>query len=226
MSKRRTSETDRPTSSPASEGGATPCASLAYQTTLPFGPDRAHASHSASSDAGEAPTTSGTCGLSGIASSQSADLQSCLASRLRARLGGDGLGVYVMTWKRQAMPSGLPSCRLQASALRTLGTESTGVRRGWGTPTASQPGGCWTALLDRKRRMSERGIAQGVSVTQLAHQIRSIGQTESGGLSVGTDSYALPSPEFTCWLMGVPLHWLNCAPSATPSFRSSRRRSS
>lgn len=75
--------------------------------------------------------TSGTCGLRGTGSSASADLQSSLESRLRARLSILGSTLYTLIWKRWTTPSGVSRFRLRASAPRTSGTGRTG----WPTPT-------------------------------------------------------------------------------------------
>lgn len=77
--------------------------------------------------------TSGIYGLRGIGSSSSADLQSCLESRLRARLLTTGSTLYKLTWKPWTTPSGLSRSRLRASVPRTSGTGSTG----WPTPSAT-----------------------------------------------------------------------------------------
>ena len=75
--------------------------------------------------------TSGTCGLPGFTSSESASLQSFLESRLRARTQSLGSTLFKMTWKTWPMPSGRSRSRLRASALRTSATERTG----WPTTT-------------------------------------------------------------------------------------------
>lgn len=75
--------------------------------------------------------TSGTSGLRGTGSSASADLQSSLENRLRARLSSLGSTLYTLTWKRWITPSGVSRFRLRASAPRT----SAIGRTGWPTPT-------------------------------------------------------------------------------------------
>ena len=74
--------------------------------------------------------TSGTSGLRGTGSSASANLQSSLESRLRARLSILGSTLYTLTWKRWITPSGASRFRLRASVLRTSETGRTG----WPTP--------------------------------------------------------------------------------------------
>jgi hypothetical protein len=50
------------------------------------------------------------------------------------------------------------------------------------------------------------------------------GMTLSGS-PAQTESKGQLNPAFSLWLMGYPKEWLNYAPSATPSFRKSRRSS-
>ena len=102
-----------------------------------FGPAHAPASHSAAPANAEDSTTNATCGPCSTGSSQSAALQSSLASRLRARMGSYGSVLYALTWKDRATQSGPPICALRASGLRTSGSDSFGGLFGWPTPCAS-----------------------------------------------------------------------------------------
>lgn len=76
--------------------------------------------------------TSGISGRPGSTSSRSADLQSSLASRLRARLGTDGSTLFRQTWRDKATPSGIAYSAHTASAHRTSGSDSGS----WPTPTS------------------------------------------------------------------------------------------
>jgi len=117
-------------SSPASADGPMPCGSPDGPTTGPSGPDHARVSRSRSRGSAKAPTTSATSGQSFDASSPSATLQRCLASRLQAVMAGAGSPLYALTWKDWDMPSGPPICALRGSARRISDSGSTG----WPTP--------------------------------------------------------------------------------------------
>ena len=127
----------RPISSPVSASGPTRCAPLVGMTAAPSGPGPAPASPSAPLAEGLAPPTSGICGQSSTASSQSAALQSSLESRLRARLDAHGSTLFGLTWKPWDMLSGRPILARRASALRT----SASGCGGWPTPRTSDTNG-------------------------------------------------------------------------------------
>ena len=75
--------------------------------------------------------TSGTCGQPSTTSSASANLQSSLENKLRAKTQTLGSTLYTLTWKPWVTPSGRSRSRLRASARRTSATDFTG----WPTPT-------------------------------------------------------------------------------------------
>jgi len=112
--------------------GRLPCAEPAGLTTDQSGPAPAHASLSARQAKKAGLMTSGTCGPLSIGSLNSANLESLLVSRLRAKLLNLGSTLYKQTWKPWIMPSGLSRSRLRASVLRT----SEIARTGWVTPTS------------------------------------------------------------------------------------------
>ena len=76
--------------------------------------------------------TSATSGPLFTVSSPSAGLQSCLESRLRARLDVNGSPEFGLTWRPVDMPAGPPLFRLAPSGRRTGGSGFTG----WPTPKA------------------------------------------------------------------------------------------
>ena len=129
-------DTPNATSSPASACGPTPCGEPAGQTIGRSGRDLARASLSARQAKEMGLLTSGTFGRSGTISSESARLQSSLASRLQARTGSVGSTLYKLTWKERATPQGRPIFALRASARRTSDKGSGLSRNGWVTPSA------------------------------------------------------------------------------------------
>lgn len=123
---------DAAISSEASEGGNLPSNLPDGRKGSPSGRDPAPASPSAAQAALVEFSTRGTCGPLFEGSSPSADLQWSLESRLRAALDVHGSPEYALTWSHWDMPSGLPICRLRASARRTSDSGSSG----WPTPNA------------------------------------------------------------------------------------------
>ena len=134
---RTSTATPSATSSPVSASGPTPSVSPDGPTTGPSGPAPAPVNPSAPPERAKASTTTGTSGLSSTASSQSADLQSSLESRLRARTASAGSTLYTLTWKHRATPSGRQICALRASAPRTSASASGLSESGWPTPRST-----------------------------------------------------------------------------------------
>ena len=124
-------------SSPASADGPTPCDSPAGPTTVLCGRDLALASPSVLPEKAEPPPTNDICGPPSTVSSHTLALQSSLASRLHRRLDCNGSMLFKLIWKTQAMPSGLPICRLRASARRTSDKDSSG----WPSPLVNDAKG-------------------------------------------------------------------------------------
>lgn len=144
-----TSETTRnATFSPESECGVLCFDALGGMTLAEYGQALAPANLSPRQARGLGLMTSGICGPTSIGSSSSADLQSCLESRLRARLSTLGSTLYKLTWKPWVTPSGQSRFRLRASVRRTSATDSTG----WPTPTA--------ALANKGVRTFEGGLLE------------------------------------------------------------------
>lgn len=81
--------------------------------------------------------TQDTFGQASPGSSASANLQSSLESRLRAKLSNLGSTLYTLTWKPWVTPSGQSRFRLRASVRRTSETDSSG----WLSPAASDGNG-------------------------------------------------------------------------------------
>ena len=122
------------TSLQALEDGNLPC-SLPGGETSPSGPGAVHVSRFRARDSEKAMPTNDTSGPLFTASSPSASLQRCLASKLQARMAENGSPLYALIWSDWDMPAGVPICRLRASALRT----SDSGCGGWPTPMAGSP---------------------------------------------------------------------------------------
>lgn len=120
------------TSSPESGCGALRFAELGGMTLAEYGQALAPANPSPRQARELGLMTSGIYGPTSIGSSNSADLQSSLESRLQARLSILGSTLYKLTWKPWVTPSGLSRFRLRASVRRISETDSTG----WPTPMA------------------------------------------------------------------------------------------
>lgn len=151
-------------SSPASAGGPTPLSSQVGTQRDLFGQPLAPVSRSARPGSGKAKRTPGISGPCCWGSSASATLQRSLANRLLQTTDTDGSPEYVMTWKRRAMPSGAPICRLAARARRTSEADCSG----WPTPLADHANGTPERFLERKRESVARtGRSMGICLSDL-----------------------------------------------------------
>jgi hypothetical protein len=150
------------TFSPASADGPTPLTLPDGRVIDPCGLALALASLSARQVKALGLKTSGIYGPPGSTSSRSADLQSSLESRLRARLSGLGSTLYTLTWKDWATPSAVSRFRQRGSAHRTSETGLTG----WPTPVAHE-----ARLGYQRRRGDTKGSQESlttVAVNMLA----------------------------------------------------------
>ena len=128
------------TFSQALEAGLTHCDWLDGRRIDRCGREVVHASHSVAPAKAEELTTNATYGPLFGGSSQDVNLQLCLESRLRRRMGEIGCPEYEVIWKRWDMRLGEPICALVAVARRTSGSGFTG----WRTPDHNQRGGAYT----------------------------------------------------------------------------------
>ena len=122
----------------ASADGASPCASPASPMISPCGPAVAPASHSAPPASRWAARIRAIYGRRSDALSTAGVLQSCLASRLQARLGVNGSPEYLLTWKQWAIRRQAPICALRASARQSSDKDCGFLLSGWTTPIASE----------------------------------------------------------------------------------------
>ena len=136
------------------EVGRSLCGSPDGPTIDQRGPPHVPVSRFRALDSDKELPTSDTSGLLFLLSSPSYDLQSCLESRLRARLDVNGSPEFVLIWSHWDLPAGLPICRLRASGRPTSGSASTSLpstaadyfdpeqneqldAKGWPTPDAA-----------------------------------------------------------------------------------------
>ena len=119
-------------SSPGSGAGPSPCGGPDSKALPESGPAPVRVSRFRALASDRATPTSATFGPLFTASSPSADLQRCLASRLRALMDVNGSPEFALTWKDWDMPAGEPICALRASERRTGGKGCSG----WPTPMA------------------------------------------------------------------------------------------
>lgn len=100
------------------------------QTDL-FGQEVLPVSHSQQQESNQAKKTSDISGQCSLISSESANLQQSLVSKLQAQLDLDGLTIYKGTWKQKVTPQQRSYYQVVVSQPRTKGTGSSS----WPTPT-------------------------------------------------------------------------------------------
>jgi hypothetical protein len=127
----------RPTSSQVSACGHMLCGLRGGRTTCLYGQALALVSPLATRVSAAASTTHAISGLRGSSSSKSADLQSSLESRLRARTALLGSTLFTLTWKARVTPSQRRICALRASVRHTSDSACTS----WPTPMAADSTG-------------------------------------------------------------------------------------
>jgi hypothetical protein len=207
-------------SSPESVSGHTRFDSLDGLTIDLFGPVPVRANLSARQAKELGLMMSGTFGPLGHGSSASADLQSSLESRLRARTSILGSTLFKLTWKPWVTPSGVSRFRLRASVLRTSvtartswptpttrdhkdGSECANVPlnallgrvawlASWPTPTACEAGGTPEQFIARKHKSIAKGSKMGASLTDLSL----VAKLASWPTPCARDHFPAHSPEY------------------------------
>ena len=185
---------------PVLESGATRSALPVGQTLDLFGRDPAPANRSPALASSSGQPTSATCGPRGSGSSESADLQRSLASRLQILMPSGGSTLFRWTWKTQDTPLGRRISALLASALPVSGSDFSG----WQTPRARGDAGGTRWKHGKGKNLEDQARAFALS----------------RGLTVSEVAQLSLSPMFCRRLMGLPAAWDDCAPTG---IRSARR---
>jgi hypothetical protein len=203
------------TSSPELEDGLKLCDSPVGPTIAKYGPAVVRANLSARQARAMGLLTSGICGRHGSISSQSADLQLSLESRLMQQFDGIGSTLFTLTWRALATPSHRPFFQLRALALRNRDTDYSS----WPTPMAGTPA---------QRGYNEAGnndsSRKTVALCRAPIELPASGETPTGSTAQIANIGQL-SPAHSRWLMGYRPAWDDCGVMAMPSFRKLRRAS-
>jgi hypothetical protein len=198
--------TTNATSSRESADGRSRSDSLDGLMTNLSGLEAVHVSRFRAVDSQKAMPTNDTSGPLFTRSSPSASLQRSLENRLRAKTDVNGSLEYVLTWREQDMPSGLPICALRASARPKSANGFIGY------PTV---------------RAADRGPRNPVTAQK---KLTSDGRTRHHRIedlltALGT-RIGYPNPRFLSWMMGFPESWTSFGVTAMQSCRKSGRCSS
>lgn len=170
------------TFSQASECGATLLDLLTGPTIARCGPEAARANLSARQAKDLGLLTSGTYGLHGNISSESAALTSSLANRLRAKTDLLGSTLFKLTWKERVTPSGRAIPAQRASARPT----SDNASGSWPTPQARDHFPAHTPEYIAAKKAEGHGMQNLNDHVQLAHWPTAKASDGSGGRTTKT----------------------------------------
>jgi hypothetical protein len=199
--------TSAATSSPGSPGGITPSPSQDILQLSLFGLAPVPVNHSVPQEKAAGSQIPVISGQRGFGSSESADLQRSLESRLRARMGSLGSTMFRLTWKRRVTPSGRRIFALRASALRTSGRGFSS----WQTPKTPTGGGQEDRITvgGGLRKLEDQALLVSPKATPAARD-------HKDGASVGTvPTNALLGRQ--AWLAGWPTPCQQDGPKGGPS---------
>ena len=216
-----------------------------------FGLDHRPVSHSPLQGQEKPKMTNDISGHTSSISSESANLQQYLASRLPQQLEQSGSTIYNLTWKTKVTPRQWQYCQLAASVRRIKENACSS----WPTPVASDNrdrGSFDDPSVQRRMR-----IGKSVELSMMVHSVSpwptpsqrdykggrklSDGQnvSESTGTRFGLTLDQVPhllnaetekpvksqlNPRFSLWLMGFPIEWAYCGEQVTPLSRKSQRK--